>query len=667
MPKRPVAAVAALLLLVSASACSGDLPNPSAALAEAKPVFPGPGARIASPFGGGLSEQEQAASADVEPPIRNAQWNHEACAVAYEAALQLEQIDAARRQAESLRSQATPEAFARHAAQLDAAEQQARRYARNVDRCKGAFFRPAVEISCRGANERNAFCGQLRGAMLPGVEFVDDKLEFAHSLSWNRIGKLYGQGTQFELQGWKAEAARPVGTPAFELSRRSTGVWFYKSPDIDGPRAVFDRRELPPLMLKARQAAMDAASYSGVPYVMAMSEAKVEKEGQWTDADTTGEWAVTLEFEPLPRATASPEVIDHARRVQERLGLATDLGDYLQVPRLHLQAMVFDVLVQSDHMLLAVAQPDGSHRTLAGPAFFSQIKPGSPAFKSSYPSYRVHAYAYPDVDDLALLLQAPEGALDASFEMMLEDGSIGLVTLRTPLAGLADQVPALNAGARERREAIAAAARHWDPQIADAKRDVAEWQARVEAQQRGEREQAEREARQLIAATPFRQPCSMPDFQPGPRGTPTEEINRRIAQATDCDRRWKEDYTRMESRLGELQARYRRSGGQGTFIANELARWQASWSDRIGRIDAHNRRMAAHNAEIDRHNARVVAQRDGRVADRRDYTRRRSARTAGGRDYAAEFYRAQQEPRRSMFEDVRIPPRPNHYIGSGYY
>ena len=666
MSKRPIAAVAAFLLLAGAG-CSGDLPNPLAALAEAKPVFPSPGARIASPFGGGLSEDEQAASANATPPFRNAQWNQEACAVAHEATVRLDQIDAARRQAESLRARADADAFARHMAQLDAAEQEARRYARNVDRCKGVFFRPAVEISCRGADERNAFCGQLGGDMLPGVEFVDDKLAFAHALSWNRIGNLYSQGVQFELQAWRAETPRPVGTPAFQLEERRPGAWFYSSQDTDGPRVVFDRRELPPLMLRARQAAMDAASLSGVPYVMAMSESKVKKDGHWTDAETTGEWAVTLEFEPLPRATASPEVIDHARRVQERLGLATDLGDYLQVPRLHVQALVFDVLVQSDHMLLAVTQPDGSHRTLAGPAFFSQIKPGSPAFKSSYPSYRVHAYAYPGVDDLALLLQAPEGALDASFEMMLEDGSIGLVTLRTPLAGLADQVPALNAGARERREAIEAAAGQWDPQIAQVKRELAEWQASLDAQQRNEREQAEREARQLIAATPFRQPCSMPDFQPGPRGTPTGEINRRIAQATDCDRRWKEDYTRMESRLGELQARYRRSGGEGNFIANELARWQASWSDRISRIDAHNRRMAAHNADIERHNARVLAQRDERVEERRSYTRRRPARNDDGRDYAAEFHRAQQEPRRSMFEDVRIPPRPNHYIGSGYY
>ena len=671
MSKRPAAVVAAFLLLASAGACSGDLPNPMNLLGESKPAFPAPGVHIASPFGGGLSAEEQAASADSRPPFHNAQWNHEGCAVAYQARLQLDQIAAARRQAESVRTQAEPQAYAEHVARLDAAEKQANQFARNTDRCKGVFFRPAVELACHGADERNAFCAQLRGPMLPGVEFTDDRLAFSHSLSWNRIGHLYSQGVQFELQGWKAEAARPAAAPAFQLVKRPNGAWMYQRHGDAGPRILFDRRELPPLMIEARNAAMEAASFSGVPYVMAMSEARVRKDGQWTDADSnTGEWAVTLEFEPLARATASPEVVEHARRVQEQLGLATDLGDYLQVPRLHVQALVFDVLVQSDHVLLAVARPDGSHRTLATPAFFSMPKAGSPTFKSSYASYRIHAYAYPGVEDLALLLKSPDGVLDASFEMMLEDGSNGLVTLRTPLAGLADQVPVLNASARQRRGAILAAAQAWDPQIDQVRRDLAEWQARVDAERRSHRESAEREARQLIAATPFRQPCAMPDFQSGPDGTPHAELVRRIAQAADCDRRWREDYTRMESRLGDLLARHQRNGGQANFIFDELGRWQAAWGERVARVDAHNKRLAAHNANVESHNARVEARRSERVAERserRTVYRRRASRDDGGRNYADEFYEAQRGPRRSIFQDVRIPPRPNHYIGSSYY
>lgn len=671
MSNRPAAVLAGFLLLAFAGACSGDLPDPMGLLGKAGPAFPAPGGHIASPFGGGLSEEDQAASADIQPPFHNAQWNQEGCAVAYEARIQLDQIAAARRQAESVRAQADPTAYADHVAMIDAAEKQATKLARNVDRCKGVFFRPAVELACHGANERNAFCAQLQGTMLPGVEFTDHRLDFAHSLSWNRIGHLYSQGVKFELQGWKAEAARPAGVPAFQLAERSSGLWMYQRSTDAGPHLLSDQRKLPSLMIEARNAAMEAASSSGVPYVMAMSEARVRKDGQWTEADSnTGEWAVTLEFEPVSRATATPEVIEHARRVQERLGLATDLGDYLQVPRLHVQALVFDVLVQSDHVLLAVARPDGSHRTLAAPAFFSVPKAGSPTFKSSYASYRIHAYAYPGVEDLALLLQSPDGVLDASFEMMLEDGSGGLVTLRTPLAGLADQVPVLNASARQRRGAILAAAQSWDRQIEQVRRDLAEWQARVDAERLRNREAAEQEARRLIAATPFRQPCAMPDFQSGPDGTPHAEIARRIAQATDCDRRWREDYTLMESRLGDLLARQHSNGGQAGFIHDELARWQAGWTGRMLRVEAHNKRLAVHNANVESHNSRVEAQRSERVAERserRTVYRRRASRDEGGRNYADEFYEAQRGPRRSNFQDVRIPPRPNHYIGSSYY
>ena len=40
--------------------------------------------RLVNPYGAGLSEQEAAASDKAKPPIANAKWDHEPCALAYQ-------------------------------------------------------------------------------------------------------------------------------------------------------------------------------------------------------------------------------------------------------------------------------------------------------------------------------------------------------------------------------------------------------------------------------------------------------------------------------------------------------------------------------------------------------------------------------------------------------
>src|SRR5690606_8683885 len=100
---------------------------------------------------------------------------------------------------------------------------------------------------------------------------------------------------------------------------------------------------------------------------------------------------------------------------------------------------LYDILVQSDFARFAVEKADGETVALNGTdpdiegiARFQTAPTDGPFFGSSYPSYRVHAVMTPTPDDLKAILASDAVFLVASFEMLLEDGSIDVVTLRTP-------------------------------------------------------------------------------------------------------------------------------------------------------------------------------------------------------------------------------------------
>ena len=116
-----------------------------------------------------------------------------------------------------------------------------------------------------------------------------------------------------------------------------------------------------------------------------------------------------------------------------------------QFPQLHFQAYMFDILLEDDDAILAVEMRDGSRRQLDVTAPFASIPGGSPAFYTSFASYRIHAAAPLLADEMVTILDPDAAFLTASFAIRREDGQIDTVTLRTPLTGIAEAWRAMNA------------------------------------------------------------------------------------------------------------------------------------------------------------------------------------------------------------------------------
>lgn len=159
--------------------------------AQARSIVP----PIPSPWSGGMSAADQAASAANRPAFADANWNHEVCAIAYSYEGVPQEIARRRSGLRPMHKENAAQTEERR--RLDALEREAAEHLRNIPKCKGQFYRPALEATCNTLGEENRFCAQLSGVTLSGVELVEDEMGFAHGLAWNKLGNLFSQGVAF--------------------------------------------------------------------------------------------------------------------------------------------------------------------------------------------------------------------------------------------------------------------------------------------------------------------------------------------------------------------------------------------------------------------------------------------------------------------------------------
>lgn len=360
-----------------------------------------------SPWGGSMSAAEQEASAAKRPAFADANWNHEVCVTAY--SFEGVADDIAERKAALQTTHKLNMAEFEERRRLAALERQAAQHLPNIAKCKGQFYRPALERLCDRTRGDNRFCAQLSGPVLPGVELVTDKAGFVRGLAWNKVGDIYSRGAAFAPARWRpADNRGPV--PA-------------------GP------------------------SVSGITYVAATNEAVKATDGRPLEHGI-GQWAFSVEMLRQKREDLDAATIRQARKLAKRTGMTEAVGRYVQRPRLHFQAYMFDILLESEGATLAVEMRDGSRRTLGAPVRFHAVPENAPAFYTSFASYRIHAAMRPTAKEMGWILHPKADFLTASFAMRLEDGRIGTVTLRTPLAGIAEAWQAMNAANRDAHRRI---------------------------------------------------------------------------------------------------------------------------------------------------------------------------------------------------------------------
>ncbi|SKB94194.1 hypothetical protein SAMN06295937_10337 [Sphingopyxis flava] len=353
---------------------------------------------ISSPWGEGMSPAEQAASAAKRPAFADANWNHEVCVVAY--SFEGVPAEIARRRAALQHTHKENAAQAGERRRLAMLERQAAEHLPNIPKCKGQFYRPALASLCNFQAGDNRFCAQLSGPILPGVELVEDKAAFVRGLAWNKVGDLFSKDAAFAPVPWAASDDRGV-----DLSKQAE---------------------------------------SGIAYIAATNKAVKCGDGSPL-RNNIGQWAFSVEMLRQPWSALDEAMAERSGELTAKTGMTAAIGRHAQIPRLHFQAFMFDILVESEAAKFGIEMRDGTHRELGVPASFAPIPDGAPAFYSSFASYRIHAALLPSADELRTMLDPDAAFLTASFAMRLEDGRIDGVTLRTPLTGIADAWKAMNA------------------------------------------------------------------------------------------------------------------------------------------------------------------------------------------------------------------------------
>ncbi|MBH1944875.1 hypothetical protein I5L01_11600 [Erythrobacter sp. YJ-T3-07] len=382
MKPKPLMAIAGL---------AGLLAQPAAAKTDTIPL-------IASPWGGSMSATQQAASAAQRPAYADANWNHEVCAIAYS----FEDVPAeiARRRAALPRNHKYGPDEQEESNRLDELEREAAKHLANIPKCKGQFFRPALESLCRYRAGKNRFCDQLSGETLPGVELVEDEAGFVRGLAWNKVGNLFSQGIAFAPAPWAASEDRRIDLARTDLS--------------------------------------------GIAYIAATNRAVKAEDGS-PAANSVGQWAFSIEMQRLKMADGGDRLTNLSAEFAAKTGMTTSIAEFDQFPQLHFQAYMFDILVADDAATLGLEMRDGTRRRLEQTASFRSVPGNSPTFYTSFASYRIHAIALLSPDEMRMILDPNAAFLTASFAMRLEDGRIDTVTLRTPLTGVADAWKAMNA------------------------------------------------------------------------------------------------------------------------------------------------------------------------------------------------------------------------------
>lgn len=387
MPSKPIMRMAILVALMLGLTSCATVPVRQSAL----PL-------TSSPWGGGMTAAQQAASAERRPAYAEANWNHEVCVIAY--AFEGVAQEIARRRAAMQRSHKEDSAEAEERRRIAELERLAGEHLPNIPKCTGQFYRPAVKHLCDQLASDNRFCAQLSGEALPGVELVEDEGGFVRGLAWNKVGDLFSKGIGFAPAPWAASDNRGI-----DLAQ----------PELSGVRYI-----------AATNKAVNTAN--GVPV-----------------GSSVGQWAFSIEMLRVPMAEEGDLLAEWSEELTSETGLTPRIGRYGQFPQVHFQAYMFDILVAGERAAIAVEMRDGTRHILDEAVPFAELPERSPAFYTSFPSYRIHAVAFPSADEMRLILRPDAAFLTASFPMTLEDGRVDTVSLRSPLVGIADAWKAMNA------------------------------------------------------------------------------------------------------------------------------------------------------------------------------------------------------------------------------
>jgi len=624
---------------------------------------------IPSPWGGSLSVADQKASAAERPALADANWNHEVCVIAYAYEEAGQKLAANWASLQRRKADFSSDTWAKLEQEMAQKQKHIAQYTRNIPKCKGQFFRPALESTCFDLEHPSRFCRQLQEGALPGVELLDDRMEFAHGLAWNKIGDLFSKGVTFAPSPWRAGPANSEDPPPlYPLKVTPDGNYVFETDN--GPRMGLYMEDLLYHLRNARTSYIEAAAATGIRYIAATNGA-FRADGSEPPTGL-GQWAFSIDMMRKPKDEAGGLDRAYMEDVRARTGLVTDLGAFWQLPRLHLQAQVYDILVQSDFARFAVELRDGSHVALSGPAWFQPAPDDeSPRFGTSYASYQVHAMMEPSADDLQTILRTDAAYLTAQFEMMVEDGSIDVITLRTPLAGIGDAWAAMNADHGQTRQHIDKTMREWDGRIAAKER---EW-ANMKAKRAAALASAEREARAFIVANGYSRDCPPMPGASELASASTDAIRARIRAVAECDKHWTTRAVATRTQLQKMQRTYRSLGGAGPFISDEITRWSDALAARNEEAERFNRDLTARNQRVEADNRRIAQANASRPqaratsASQRRYRSQVRRRTSSVRERTAAdaFYEAQSRPYVSMFRDVTVPPKPTGYMGTGYW
>ncbi|HEY8603748.1 hypothetical protein [Tsuneonella suprasediminis] len=649
-------------LLMAIIGLMGLLTQPAAAEVDRAPL-------IASPWGGSLSVADQKASAAVRPALADANWNHEVCVIAYAYEEAEQKLAANWASLQRRKADFDSGTWAKLEQEMAQKQRHIAQYTRNIPKCKGQFFRPALESVCANLEHPSRFCRQLQEGALPGVELFDDRMEFAHGLAWNKIGDLFSKGVRFAPSHWRTgPAASEDLPPLYPLKVTPDGSYVFETEN--GPRMGLYMDDLLYHLRNARTSYIEAAADTGIHYIAATNGA-FRADGSEPPTGL-GQWAFSIDMMRKPKDEVADLDPAYMEDMRAKTGLVTDLGAFWQLPRLHLQAQVYDILVQSDFARFAVELRDGSHIALNGPAWFQPAPDdGSPRFGTSYASYQVHAMMEPSADDMRTILRADAAYLTAQFEMMVEDGSIDVITLRTPLTGMGDAWAAMNAEHGKTRQHIDKTMREWDGRIAAKEREL----ANVKAKRAAALASAEREARAYIAANGYSRDCPATPGASELASASTDAIRARIRAVVECDRQWTTRAVATKAQLQKMQGTYRSLGGSEPFIRDEIARWNSALATRNQEAERFNRDLTARNQRVEADNRRIAQANANRPparatsASQRRYRSqiRRRASSGSERTAADAFYAAQSKPYVSMFRDVTVPPKPTGYMGTGYW
>lgn len=73
--------------------------------------------------------------------------------------------------------------------------EEAAAHIRNIPKCKGLFFRPALEVHCdEYERARNRFCAILEGKDRDGVRLTSETTSFRSALAWSFVGAIVDRG-----------------------------------------------------------------------------------------------------------------------------------------------------------------------------------------------------------------------------------------------------------------------------------------------------------------------------------------------------------------------------------------------------------------------------------------------------------------------------------------